>query len=153
MTTTAPTTKIVIVSGQEFSVPADATIEDLRAHLAGMFPDVAAATVQKGKKKIDGVEYETIEFVKKVGTKGASTTDLIAALASIPAQRLSPPADATTHLLDAVRTGRATIAQALDAQIVTVIAALPRRGGQTGGTLCSKLDAIPPVGGRGPSVW
>jgi hypothetical protein len=67
--TTAPD-KIVIVSGQEFRVPADADHEAIRNQLTASFPDVGTATIQKGTRTIDGIRYETIEFVKKAGTKG-----------------------------------------------------------------------------------
>lgn len=64
-------TKIIIVSGQEFSVPAETDNEAVREQLKQMgFTDVATATLTKGKRLIDGVEIETVEFVKKAGTKG-----------------------------------------------------------------------------------
>ena len=148
------TTKIVIVSGQEFSVPADTSIEDLRTHLAQTFPDVASATVQKGTKKLDGVTYETIEFVKKAGTKGATGAELAALLLDIPRVRLGAPPAATAELIDRVRQGHAMIADAVDLSAAAAIAALPRREThQNGGTLCAQCDTISPVAGATPSTW
>lgn len=64
-----PATKIVIVSGQEFSVPLETDNEAIRKQLAGMgFADVASATIQTGKRQVDGQDVQTIEFVKKAGT-------------------------------------------------------------------------------------
>lgn len=68
---TTATDKIIIVSGQEFRVPADTDNEAIRTQLKANFPDVGNATIQTGKREIDGITYETIEFVKKAGTKGA----------------------------------------------------------------------------------
>lgn len=74
-------TKIIIVEGQEFRVPSAMEIDAIRSHLATTYPSVTSATITKGKRTIEGEEYETIEFVKKVGTKGL---DLVAALEEIP---------------------------------------------------------------------
>lgn len=143
---TAPTTKIVIVSGQEFSVPRDATEQDLRAHLATMFPDVTNATVQQGTKTIDGVTYDTIEFVKRAGTKGAA--DLTPLLPNIPALRVGGPSAATASLLDRVRCGDCTIAEALAGTMHQVIANLPTSQQRiAGATLCAQLDALSPTAG------
>jgi len=71
---TTATDKIIIVSGQEFRVPATTDNEAIRTHLKPNFPDVGNATIQTGTRTIDGVAYETIEFVKKAGTKG---TDVV----------------------------------------------------------------------------
>jgi hypothetical protein len=71
-------TKIVIVAGQEFSVPATTSNGAIREQLKQMgFADVANATIQTGTK--DGIP--TVEFVKKAGTKGLDPTRLVAALA------------------------------------------------------------------------
>jgi hypothetical protein len=81
----AAATKIVIVAGQEFSVPAETDNEAIRSQLAGMgFADVASATIQKGKRKVGDEELETIEFVKKAGTKGLSGAELAALLVTVP---------------------------------------------------------------------
>jgi len=150
--TVTPPTKIVIVSGQEFSVPATATIDELRQHLAPMFPDVTTATPTHGKKTIDGVEYVTIEFVKRAGTKGAS--ELVPLLATIPALRLSPPRSAVLDLLSRVRNGTCTIAEALDADLAASIAALPESSLRiSGATLCAQLDSLSPVAAADAAAW
>jgi len=95
MTTTE---KIVIVSGQEFRVPADTDNEAIRNQLKSNFPDVANATVQKGKREIDGVEYDTIEFVKKAGTKG---TDVVLVARHIQKGELVVVATASMDFLSA----------------------------------------------------
>lgn len=147
-----PETKIVIVSGQEFSVPLDAKEEDLRAHLSSMFPDVASATVQKGKKVIDGVEYQTIEFVKKAGTKGLGP-QIAGALDLVPALRVGALAAETAQLLRALDAGQLTIGDALAQNAADRIASVPTKAQYQGGQLCSLLDALTPVAGRGPSAW
>jgi hypothetical protein len=148
-----PTIKIVIVSGQEFQVPIESTVDELRQHLTTMFPDVASATVQHGKKKIDGVEYPTIEFVKRAGTKGATGDELLAILAQVPAVRLDAPPGESGNLIAQVCAGHATIGQALDGQVLARIAALPRRSHQNGGLLCSRLDDLSPVPVADPPAW
>jgi hypothetical protein len=153
MTTATPTTKIVIVSGQEFSVPADTSEKDLRDHLAATFPDVATATVQKGTKTIDGVTYQTIEFVKKAGTKGASGAELAALLAQVRPQRLGAPPDATVALITRVIGGQLTIDAALTQDALAALAAMPAQPQKNGGTLCSQLDIITPVAAAGADVW
>ena len=66
MTTGTALTKIVIVAGQEFSVPADTDNEAIRQQLLAQgFADVEEATIQAGKKTVDDLEYETIEFVRE----------------------------------------------------------------------------------------
>lgn len=89
MTAGAATTKIVIVAGQEFSVPAETDNEAIRAHLkTSGFPDVAAATIQAGTRTVDGQEVTTIEFVKRAGTKGLGSAELAELLTTVPPQPL-----------------------------------------------------------------
>jgi hypothetical protein len=146
------TEKIVIVGQESFRVPIDAAEKDLRDHLAAMFPDVANATVQKGTRTIENVIYDTIEFVKRAGTKGAA--DLIPLLAQIPALRLSPPRTAIATLLNRVSAGNCTIAEALDADLRCVITNLPESSLRVSGvTLCAQLDSLSPVAGDDVSAW
>lgn len=78
-------TKIVIVAGQEFSVPAETDNEAIRQQLTSMgFADVASATVQKGTRALGEERVETVEFVKKAGTKGLDGAGLAAVLAALP---------------------------------------------------------------------
>ena len=76
--------KIVIVAGQEFSVAATTDNQAIREHLRQNFPDVASAEIKVGKRTVDGREVQTVEFVKKAGTKGLQSTDLAALLGTLP---------------------------------------------------------------------
>jgi hypothetical protein len=150
MTDAAPTkTKIVIVAGQRFPVPADTAIEPIRQQLLTMgFADVASAEVKHGKES-DGTQ--TIEFVKRAGTKGSlGPAVLAAALARVPAASLD------TGLLDLqARVGRLlggelTFAEALDQDLAEALDLLAEDGGACspstqGDRLCARLDlpAVP----------
>lgn len=154
-------TKIVIVAGQEFSVPAETDNEAVRQQLAGMgFADVAAATIQKGKKAIDGVEYETVEFVKKAGTKGLDGAELAALLAGVP--RAAPPAQAKLGrdervLVQRLAAGTLTIGEALAHRAVLLEAlersVRPGRLQSEGEALCAPCDVLPAVAAPAPSAW
>lgn len=164
MTTTTATSKIVIVSGQEFSVPIDTDNEAIRQQLAGMgFADVAAATIQTGKRTVEGQELETIEFVKKAGTKGLDGPALAALLATLPADALPPPVlcgptAEQAHLLDQLHNGQLTFAEALD-QEETLTAALracceqPPSPSQKGVALCNQLSTLVAVPCAAPVAW
>lgn len=165
MTTTAPTTKIVIVSGQEFSVPLDTDNEAIRTQLSGMgFADVASATIQKGKKTVDGVEYETIEFVKKAGTKGLDSAELAQLLGQLDATELpilltyGPTAQQAALLADLAESAL-TFAAALEAEPELTPALLachetPPLCRTEGAELCIVLDGLSPVAARiGLSGW
>jgi hypothetical protein len=111
---TAAAIKIVIVSGQEFSIPADTPDETLRQTLAPSFPEIATATIQKGTREVEGHgEVETIEFVKKAGTKGLEGRDLAALLARVPAQALPGSIRQNMPLARAFMAGTLTCEQAL----------------------------------------
>jgi hypothetical protein len=118
MTTAETATKIVIVAGQEFSVPASTDNEAIRTHLASQgFADVASATIQTGKRKVGEQEVPTVEFVKKAGTKGMEGSELAGLIARVPAA--DPPKDPITGptweqalLLRQLVTGELTIGQA-----------------------------------------
>ena len=163
MTTTA-TTKIVIASGQEFSVPAETDNEAIRQQLAGMgFADVASATIQKGTRDIDGQKVETIEFVKKAGTKGLDGPELAALLATLPAEPLAPPivcgpTAAQTELLMELVNGELTFADVLE-QEHDIAAALdacceqPATPRQKGVALCNQLSPLVAVPCAAPVGW
>lgn len=151
--TTPQATKIVIVSGQEFIVPADTDNEAIRTQLSGMgFADVASATIQKGKRTVEGQELDTIEFVKKAGTKGLSGAELAQMLASLPPSTLPPPITygptaAQTALLMQLADGELTFADALDreADLAKALDACgedsPTRS-KKGAALCTTLDQL-----------
>lgn len=156
---TTGTTKIVIVSGQEFSVPADTDNEAIRTQLSGMgFADVAAATIQKGKRTVDGQDVETIEFVKKAGTKGMEGADLVQLLARVPPAAPPRRRSAGDELLTRLINGQLTIAEALadngdmiDNVLVACREYAPRQS--QGALLCAKSDRIPAVPAAAASVW
>lgn len=152
---TTPATKIVIVAGQEFSVPAETDNEAIRQQLLSMgFADVASATIQQGTR--DGTA--TIEFVKKAGTKGLDGTELAALLARLPAtsmqaQRGISVADA--EALDALARGALTIADALARDLPALLCiARDLHDTQTPEEqLCTTIAATPAVAAPGALAW
>jgi hypothetical protein len=157
--TTTQATKIVIVSGQEFSVPADTDNEAIRQQLAGMgFADVAAATIQKGKRTVDGQELETIEFIKKAGTKGLDGVELAALLARVPPSKAPGRRNGGDELLYRLINGELTIAEALadngDMIDNTLIAAREYSPRQSqGAQLCSLSDRLSAVPAAADCAW
>lgn len=160
----AADTKIVIVAGQEFSVPANTDVEQIRQQLTAMgFADVAAATVQKGTRKVGEVTYETVEFVKKAGTKGAELggAELAALLASVPqAPGLHARRDASRDMREALRRladETLTIGEALAAgdDLGRALMAIGHEGCRTteGETLCASCDQIDAVAAPVPCAW
>jgi hypothetical protein len=159
--TTAPTTKIVIVSGQEFTVSLETDNETIRESLKSAgFPDVANAQIQAGKKVVDGVEYQTIEFVKKAGTKGLDSALLAQLLAEVPAQRLP---------VDRLNRSAAALVRRLEEEDLTFGEALARRKELIGAVsdltgrsvplrnegvqLCDSVDHIPAAPCVTPFGW
>jgi hypothetical protein len=66
------TMRIIILDGNEWQVPLEHDEKTVRDSLVSAgFPNAATAEVKPGTKTIDGQEYETWEFIKKVGTKGS----------------------------------------------------------------------------------
>lgn len=161
--TTPQATKIVIVSGQEFSVPSETDNEAIRTQLAGMgFADVAAATITKGTREIGGLTIETIEFVKKAGTKGLDPAGLAALLAEVPpstlpAVRRYGPSDAQAAQLAELADAELTFEQALT--LDGLEAALdscceqPPSPSLKGATLCRTLDQLIAVAASAPVAW
>jgi hypothetical protein len=160
----AAATKIVIVAGQEFSVPAETDNEAIRSQLTTMgFADVASATVQKGKRKVDDEEFETVEFVKKAGTKGLSGAELAALLGQmVPAAtaRQTSQADrAARPLVERYLAGELPIGEMLGRR-EELTAALVRieeeQGGRAkseGEVLCEPCDLLPAVAAPAPCAW
>ena len=152
--------KIVIVSGQEFSVPADTANEAIRESLKSSFPDVGTAEIKTSKRTVEGHgEVEVIEFVKKAGTKGLDGAALADLLAHIPAQALPRlPRQQISPILRDLLDGHLTCADALahhDALIAALDAATPVdvRLSQEGAVLCRTLDALPAVAAPAPAGW
>lgn len=161
---TTPATKIVIVSGQEFSVPLETDNEAIRKQLAGMgFADVASATIQTGKRQVDGQDVQTIEFVKKAGTKGLDGADLVGLLAQLPAATLPPirhygPTAPQAALLAELADAELTFDQAhtLADELERALDAChegPPSPSMKGATLCRTLDQLVAVASAAPVAW
>jgi hypothetical protein len=155
MTTGTAPTKIVIVAGQEFSVPADTDNEAIRQQLLAQgFADVASATIQTGKKTVGGAEYPTVEFVKKAGTKGMDGAELAALLGCIPA---SGHGARRPDLLMRLISGQLTVAEALADGAGPIQEALERDEDEVreihskGAQLCTAIDELPAV--AAPCTW
>lgn len=152
--TTTDATKIVIVAGQEFSVPASTDNEAIRSHLASQgFADVASATIQKGKRTVGEQTIETVEFVKKAGTKGMNGAELAALIGRAPAApppkaRVVGPTREQAQLLYNLRDGVLTIGQALtrlddlDGAITSYYRTSPTNDFH-GSRLCERLSLHP----------
>lgn len=159
--TTPASTKIVIVAGQEFSVPADTDNEAIRESLkGGGFPDVAAATIQTGKKTIDGVEYTTVEFVKKAGTKGLGGAELAQLLAAVPPSPFEATPGITRAqalLIRRLRAGLLTVGEAVaENEAIDQVLVLAQRnepGASEGEQLCARADRAPAAACATPFGW
>lgn len=160
--TTGTATKIVIVAGQEFGVPAETDNEQIRRQLVSMgFTDAAGATIQKGTR--EGVD--TIEFVKKAGTKGLYGVALARLLATVPpadAPRMVAGLSASQRrLLGQLLAGDLRLDQALTLgpdirEILDVLTDGARDGtrrSSTGARLCAHVDSLPAVAATAPSAW
>jgi hypothetical protein len=161
--TTPDATKIVIVSGQEFSVPFATDNEAIRTQLAGMgFADVASATIQTGKRTVAGQDVQTIEFVKKAGTKGLDGMGLAALLGSLapaplPTVRCYGPTTEQAALLADLADGDLTFDQVLclpdlDAAFNACYEEPPTRSTK-GAALCTTLDHLVATVCAAPVVW
>lgn len=162
---TTPATKIVIVAGQEFSVPAETDNEAIRTQLVSMgFTDVASATVQSGSRLVDGVQVPTLEFIKKAGTKGMDGAALAVLLRQLaPTAAASRTAGLTgkqRRLLDDLLAERLTAEAALAAadELERILKILADQSSgfssqQPGGQLCQRLDVLPAVAASAPSRW
>lgn len=153
MTVTAPTSpqhRIVIVEGQEFSVPVETTTEQIRSHLATNFPNVASASVQYGKRVIDGVEHQTLEFVKKAGTKGLDGDELATLLAAVPAAQVT--IQQHEAVIDQLLLGQLTFEEALHPSVSTAVDAILAFDIHPGATVCHMLDTLVPVATK-PRGW
>lgn len=164
MTSPTTPTKIVIVAGQEFSVPADTDNEAIRKQLASMgFADVAAATIQTGSREVAGAQVTTVEFVKKAGTKGVRPVDLVDLIAQVQA---APPPRTVVYgpdreqavLLGQLAQGQLTIAEAL-ARVDSIRDALVTLERPTdyreheGSALCRRLSPIAAAAANDVSGW
>jgi hypothetical protein len=155
--TTTPTnakdtaTRLVIIEGHEFEVEAGVPDEAIRATLALDFPFVAAAEVKHGAKTRDGVAYATIEFVKRVGVKGAGGAgDLVARLRRAPGLDLADTAQQQVdrRLFRRLTGGELTVDQALALDWEAIEISLDRTIPE-GGELCRRIMELEAVAGDG----
>ncbi len=145
--------KIVIVAGQEFSVPASTPNESIRTQLSTMgFTDVANATIQTGTRTVDGQEIETIEFVKKAGTKGLSGQHVAQLLTAAPMLIEESPRQRLRReqrkALASLLSGRLTVDQALNRDLRTSLTPAMDANfliNQQGAMLCQRLHHLPAV--------
>lgn len=158
--TAESTTRIVIISGNEYQVPligegnAPVTEQMVRDSLKPMFPDITNASLQKGKRVVDGIEYETWEFVKRAGTKGATGADVALLLAQVP--RLpSPHLGAQAQaLLAKYFHGQATVGETVAGGLLAIVNAMPINTQiNTGGSLCMLVDMLPAAAGSDTTGW
>lgn len=162
------TSKIVIVAGQEFSVPADTDNEAIREQLKAMgFADVATATITTGTKTIGDTAFETVEFVKRAGTKGLDHTALAGLLSTLPAGPL-PPRRRNARVLHRLACQRLTFGEAVTAPLDAQLALALTDAGDTPydtadvipdqflttqeSQLCRDIDQLPAVASA-VSVW
>lgn len=144
-TETTPATtaefKIVIVAGQEFSVPGSYDNETIRNYLVGQgFADVAGATIKTGKKTIGDQEYDTVEFIKKAGTKGLGAQDLAELLTTVPATRVLDRQGGP--LIWRLLNGDLTFAEALASDDLAEALEQIDPSTSQGGALCRSLDTL-----------
>lgn len=153
MSTTDPAaTKIVIVAGQEFSVPAATDNEAIRQQLLSMgFADVGTAEIKKGKRG----DQETVEFIKKAGTKGLTGGALAARLAHVPRAPVPPAELQARQIVGRLLAGQLTCAEAAaDDAALNALDALDRAAANTTGRpLCQRLDELPAVASLDARPW
>jgi hypothetical protein len=144
------TTKIAIIEGERFSVPADMPVEQIRENLRSVYPGIGTARPTTGTTTIEGVRYETVEFVKQAGTKGlladAAEPNPLLVLALLPRLPIGPiPAH---HHVSLLQRGGLTFDAALDLPLFTGQRSLTCI---TEHRLCQSLEDAPPVA-AGPAL-
>jgi len=143
---TSVTTKIVRIEGEHFSVPYAMPISEIRENLQTTYPGIRTATVATGVILIADVRYETVEFSKQAGTKGAGDDPHpLHALLALPRLPLGPIPN--LRIVQALRHGAYTFAEALDLPLF-----MGRSVTYSGeAALCPTLDALPAVA-SGPDL-
>ena len=145
-------TKIVIVSGQDFSVPVETDNEAIRQQLVSMgFADVASASIKKGTREVNGETVETVEFEKRAGTKGLDGNDLVQVLQALPEVALPRRSvrlpQAARAIIRRLRRGEITLAELADSadiQLVLDRATMYRPAlSEEGRRLCERIRDIP----------
>ena len=153
---TTPSTKVVIVAGERFSVPAETDNEAIRQQLLSMgFADVASATVKQGK---DADGTPTIEFVKQAGTKGAlSPAALAVVLRRTPVAPIVTPSS-YRYLLARLVAGDLTCTDVLTLPVTDALHATANEAEMMKPTtqedsLCTRLDQLSAIADAAPSAW
>jgi hypothetical protein len=146
---TTASSKIVIVAGQRIPVPAGTDNEVIRQQLIGMgFADVANAEIKKGT---EGAQ-ETVEFVKKAGTKGLAPGDLIARLRQVRPDRLAPAVD--MRLVNRLLAEQLTFEEAVaEDRAIDALQQISAQAEPKGARLCRALDELAPVADPTPRAW
>lgn len=150
---TAPTTKIVIVAGQRFPVATEADNEAIRAQLVSQgFADVQNAEIKLGKDKETG--QQTVEFVKKAGTKGLAPSALVERLRRVPVAHTPITIINDMQLVNKLLDERLTFEEAVeDDRLQNALRNLSAYVEPKGARLCRSLDALSPVADRAPHGW
>jgi len=157
---TTATTKIVIVAGQEFGIPVETDNEAIRAQLLAMgFADVAKpAEIKVGTREVDGQTVQTVEFIKKAGTKGLGGADLAQLLAELPRSSLGPLMGITSaQLLGRLFDEQMTVGELLASEGALRHALHESAGGyrrqSEGAAVCARVDHAPAAPCATPLGW
>ena len=135
------TTKIALIEGERFSVPYDTPLERIRENLAAIYPGIRTATASTGTLTLGDVRYESIEFTKQAGTKGADAPNPLLPLLGLPRRPGALIPIAHFHGIRLLRRGSLTVEEALDMPMP------PTRSSSSSAEvrLCQILDALTTV--------
>src|SRR3954470_23771348 len=90
-------TRIFVYDGREFPDPDPGlSVQDVRKQLSDFFPELTNADTREERRDDDEVRYT---FARRIGTKGAGETDIVAILRGVPEKRLAV-FDLANDLLD-----------------------------------------------------
>lgn len=166
--TTAETThlyKIARVAGQEFGpIGMDVANETIRAQVLSMgFADVGSAEIKEEARTVEGGTALVIEFVKRAGTKGLDSLELLALLRRLPpAQTPCRVADLSAREVCELRrlqAGEMTVQEFLDDTLAwsamqKLNQQVATRHTTMGGTrLCMDLDRLTPAAIADGCAW
>ena len=91
-------TRIFVYDGREFPDPDPSlAVEEVRKQLSDFFPELTNADTREERRGDDEVRYT---FARRIGTKGAGESDVVAILRGVPEKRLAV-FDLTVELVDA----------------------------------------------------
>jgi len=110
--------------------------------------------LQKGTRKVGDVTYETWEFVKRAGTKGATAGELVALLGQIPRLPTGSLSTSGRALFAKYLRNTITIAEAVEGNLMAAVNALPAANSiRSGGDLCMLVDQLPAEFGSDTAGW